>query len=77
MMGSALRISAGWPSGGHRASRRLDCDQLPATDSCIATSTAKTTKFNRADVATCLVDQLDLPANSHRAISATADLASP
>jgi len=44
----------------------------PATGSYTATNTAKTTKINRADVAACLVDQLDDPANTHQAISVTA-----
>lgn len=44
----------------------------PATGSYNATNTGKITKINRADVATCLVDQLDNPTNSRHAISVTA-----
>ncbi len=44
----------------------------PATGSYNATNTGKITKINRADVATCLADQLDDPANSRQAISFTA-----
>lgn len=43
----------------------------PATGSYTATNTGKITKINRADVAVCLVDQLDDPANSRQAISVT------
>lgn len=49
----------------------------PAAGSYTATNTVKTTKINRADVAACLVDQLDDPANNHQAISVTAKLTSP
>ena len=49
----------------------------PATGSYTATNTAKTTKINRADVAACLVDQLDDPAKNRQAISVTAKLTSP
>lgn len=44
----------------------------PAVGTYIASNTAKTGKINRADVAACLVDQLDDPTYSRRAISATA-----
>ena len=44
----------------------------PATGSYTATNTGKISKINRADVAACLVDQLDDPANSRQAISVTA-----
>ncbi len=44
----------------------------PATGSYNATNTGKIIKINRADVATCLVDQLDGAANSRQAISVTA-----
>ncbi len=44
----------------------------PATGSYIASNTAKSTKINRADVAACLVDQLDDPTYSRQAISVTA-----
>jgi putative NADH-flavin reductase len=44
----------------------------PGTGGYIASNTAKTTKINRADVAACLVDQLDDPTYSRQAISATA-----
>ena len=45
----------------------------PATGSYTATNTARTTKINRADVAVCLVDQLETAANSRQAISVTAE----
>ncbi len=48
----------------------------PATGDYTVTNTAKTTKINRADAATCLVDQLDDPLNTHQAISVTAKLTS-
>lgn len=48
----------------------------PATGSYTLTNTAKTTKINRADVAACLVDQLEDAANSRQAISVTAKLTS-
>lgn len=44
----------------------------PATGAYITSNTAKTNKINRADVAACLVDQLDDPTYSRQAISATA-----
>ena len=44
----------------------------PATGSYTATNTGKISKINRADVAACLVDQLEESANSRRAISVTA-----
>lgn len=44
----------------------------PATGSYNATNVGKITKINRADVATCLVDQLDDPTNSRQAVSVTA-----
>ncbi len=44
----------------------------PATGTYIASNTAKSTKINRADVAACLVDQLDDPTYSRQAISVTA-----
>ncbi|MFT7473202.1 MAG: hypothetical protein ACI81L_000113, partial [Verrucomicrobiales bacterium] len=44
----------------------------PPTGTYTATNTGKITKINRADVAACLVDQLDDRANSRRAISVTA-----
>ena len=43
----------------------------PAAGTYTATNSGKTTKINRADVAACLVDQLDETANSRQAISAT------
>ena len=39
----------------------------------IASNTAKITKINRADVASCLVDQLESSDNSRQAISITAE----
>jgi len=48
----------------------------PATGSYTASNTAKIIKINRADVAACLVDQLEDAANSHQAISVTAKLTS-
>ena len=44
----------------------------PATGTYSASNTVKTTKINRADVAVCLVDQLDDPTNSKQTISVTA-----
>ena len=44
----------------------------PATGTYSASNTVKTTKINRADVAACLVDQLDDPTNSKQTISVTA-----
>ncbi len=44
----------------------------PAAGSYIASNTAKSSKINRADVAACLVDQLDDPTYSRQAISVTA-----
>ncbi len=48
----------------------------PATGAYTLTSSGKTNKINRADVAQCLVDQLDDPTYRHQAVSVTAQLAS-
>ncbi len=45
----------------------------PAVGSYTVTNSAKTTKINRADVAACLVDQLDDPASTRQAVSVTAE----
>jgi len=44
----------------------------PATGSYDATNSGKITKINRADVASCLVDQVDEASHSRQAISVTA-----
>lgn len=48
----------------------------PATGSYTSSNTARTTKINRADVAVCLVDQLENSANSRQVFSVTAELSS-